>query len=275
MRKLICSLITKFGLITAALVFGFSVLIFAQEKIVIAGTGDSQQILRLLARAFESANPGKKIEVPDSIGSSGGIKSLLEGKCDLARSARPLKPKENSHNLTYKKFAFSPVVFAVSANVKLIDNLTVEQVIGIFSGKINSWDMLGGEKARIYVAMREEGDSSLEIIKDNIPQWKNIETFTGETLYSTPEVVNIIAGHKNTIGFIPIAMADKEKMNVLKLNGILPSVENVRNKSYKLIIPFSIIWKGELNGLAKAFVDFLSSPAAQKIMLENGVVPNN
>lgn len=149
-------------LITVILSFGLFTLVLAQEKIVVAGTGDSLQILRLLAGAFESANPGKKIEVPDSIGSSGGIKSLAEGKCDLARAAQPLKLKEMSNNLTYKEFAFSPVVFAVSANVKGFDNLANEQVTGIFSGEINSWDMLGGEKSKIYVAMREEGDSSLE-----------------------------------------------------------------------------------------------------------------
>ncbi len=269
MRKLRCYLMI------AVLFFCLFSSVFAREKIVIAGTGDSQTLLCLLAAAFESANPGKKVEVQDSIGSSGGIKSLVNGKCDLARIARPLKLKEKSYNLHYKEFAFSPIVFAASANVKGVDNLTEEQVTGIYSGAINSWDALGGEKARIYVVMREEGDSCLETIKNNISRWKNIETFAGEIIFSTPEAVNIISRHNNTIGFIPVEMVDKAKMKVLKLGGILPSVENVRNKSYKLIVPFSIVWKDDLDGLAKAFVEFLFSPAAQKIMLANGVVPGS
>ena len=54
-------------------------LAMAQNRIVIDGTGDSQQLLRILAKAFEQANPGTEVVVPDSVGSSGGVRSLLKG----------------------------------------------------------------------------------------------------------------------------------------------------------------------------------------------------
>ncbi|MDB4470643.1 substrate-binding domain-containing protein, partial [Deltaproteobacteria bacterium] len=79
----------------------------AQEQLVIDGTGDSQQLLRQLAQAYEAANPDSKIIVPDSSGSSGGVKALLKGKTDLARIARPLKAKEKAmaDDLNYRVFA--------------------------------------------------------------------------------------------------------------------------------------------------------------------------
>ena len=59
----------------------------AGGSLVIPGTGDSQELLQELARAFEHSHPGAKIEIPESIGSSGGIKNVIAGKAVLARVA--------------------------------------------------------------------------------------------------------------------------------------------------------------------------------------------
>jgi len=59
----------------------------AEETVVVCGTGDSQSLLRRLATEFERKNPGIKIEVPESIGSSGGIKATAKGECDIGRVA--------------------------------------------------------------------------------------------------------------------------------------------------------------------------------------------
>jgi len=114
------------------LVLLFATHAFASETLQIDGTGDSQQLLRELAAAFEAANPDSKIVVPDSIGSSGGVKALVNGKTDIARIARPLKAKEKqlADDLTYQAFAFSPVVFAANLPEQCVDNLTSEQVAG-------------------------------------------------------------------------------------------------------------------------------------------------
>ncbi len=70
----------------------------ADQRVTICGTGDSQAMLRSLALAYEKQHPGVSIDVPDSNGSSGGIKATASGKCDLGRVARPLQ--ENVMNLS-------------------------------------------------------------------------------------------------------------------------------------------------------------------------------
>ena len=82
---------------------------FAEDKITISGTGDSQNLLRVLAQHFESAHQGTRIDVPDSTGSGGGVKATAMGKCNLGRVARPIKENENtltlmSRILTIKNF---------------------------------------------------------------------------------------------------------------------------------------------------------------------------
>lgn len=245
----------------------------AQERIVVSGTGDSQELLRLLAADFEKANPGTKIEVSKSIGSSGAIRATAEGRCDLGRVVRPIKEKEKAYNLNYQVFAYSPLVFAVNPNVKGIDNLSFEQLVGIFSGKITFWSELGGAKQKIFVAQRETDDSSRLVLEKVIPGWKEIKNLAGEVIYSTPELVSTVAKYENTIGYTPLGMAKEKGLIVLKINGACPSVENIKNAKYELVVPFALVWKGELKGSSRAFVDYILSPAGQKIVAENGAAP--
>ncbi|HUU59812.1 MAG TPA: substrate-binding domain-containing protein, partial [Phycisphaerae bacterium] len=114
----------------------------AQQKLVVCGTGDSQDVLRQLGAAFEKANPGKTIEVPDSIGSTGGIEATAKGECGLGRVARQLKEKEKALGLSYAVFAFSPVVF-VADSAAGVEGLTRQQVLDVFSGTATSWTAVG------------------------------------------------------------------------------------------------------------------------------------
>ncbi len=266
MKKILGLVIISFFL------FGISVYGLAEERIVIDGTGDCQALLRILAAAFEKANPGTKIEVPDSVGSSGGIRAAAEGRCDFGRTVRPLKEKEKVYNLIYKPFAISPVVFCVNPNVT-VDGLTKEEVVGIFSGKITLWSELGGEKNKIYIVQREEGDSSRNLLISNIPALKELNEFAGEVFYSTPEALAVVARYQNTMGYGSLSEAKAANLKIMKLEGVYPSAENVKNGSYKVTTQFALVWKGELKGLAKAFLDFLLSPEGQKIIAENGGVP--
>ena len=247
--------------------------LFAQEKIVVAGTGDSQSLLRALAEAFEKVNPGKRIEIPDSIGSGGGIKSTAKGICNLGRVARPLREKENFLGLNYKVFACSPVVLVANPSITKVKNLSTKDIIGIYSGKITSWDILGEGKRKIYVVNRENGDSSRIVLERRISGFKDIKKLAGQVVYSTPGAVAIIKKHEDTIGYTSLAMTSGMKLVVMKINGIYPSVENVKNETYKLVTPLGLAWKGELQGLAKEFFDFLFSPEGQKIIIQNGAVP--
>jgi phosphate transport system substrate-binding protein len=241
----------------------------AEEKIVICGTGDSQGIFKALAAAFEKANPGTKVEVQDPIGTSGGIKAVAEGRCVLGRTARPIKEKEKAYNLNYKVFANTLVVFAVNPSVKGVDNLTFKQIVGIFSGKITSWAALGAEDRKIYMAQREKGDSCRIVLEENIPGWREIENFPGGEIFTTPEAVSTVAKYEDTIGYLPLSAIKGTSLVVIKVEGVYPSMDNVINGSYKLVVPLGLVWKGELKGLAKDFVDFIFSPEGKKIIAEN------
>lgn len=243
----------------------------AKQTIIICGSGDSQNLLRHLAAAYEQSHPDVSIDVQDSIGSSGGIKATAAGKCDLGRVARPLKEQEKALNLSYLLFADSPVVFLVNSSVTGVTGITGQQAAGIFSGAITRWSELGGPPEKIYVANREKGDSSRTIIEKHIPAFNGFDKPVGQILYTTPENIAAINRYKYTIGYSCLAEAENQpNIVVLQLDQLSPNRENVAQGAYRLVIPLGLVWKDEPGRQVKNFIDFLYSPAAEKIMADHG-----
>lgn len=242
------------------------------KVLVIPGTGDSQGLLRNLALLFTKNRPGITVEVPESVGSGGGIRSVLRGKNEIARVARPVTEKEFGQGLKSRIFAQAPVVFAVSPGLNGVTNLSLEQILGIYSGKIQTWDSLGGG-GKIYVMNREDGDSSRTVLENLVPGFKEIPTPAGAVVYTTPDAVQILLSSPNTIGYLPMPATAGTGLQILSVQDVPPSAANVRQKKYQMIVSFALVWKDPLSPLAQDFLDFLSSPAARKLMLENGAIP--
>lgn len=247
----------------------------AQEHLVICGTGDSQQLLRRLAGVFEENHPGVTVEVPDSIGSSGGVKATAGGRCDLGRIARPLREKEKKYHLDYRLFAYSPVVFLANANLKgKVKGVTASEVIAIFRGEIGQWDELGGPPEKIYVANREPGDSSRTVLEERLPGFAGIDPSVGRTIYTTPETIDTIAAYANTIGYSSLSAArHRDDVIILDFEGVSPSPGNVLSGAYGLTAPFGLVWAPPPSPLARRFLDFLMQDEAREIISTFGAVP--
>lgn len=244
----------------------------AAEKVRVCGTGDSQELLRKLGAAFEQANPGVTVEVPDSIGSDGGVKAAAAGECEIGRIARPLKEKERELNLTYRVFAFSPVVIVVNTDVT-VSELSGKQIVDIYSGKVKSWGDVGGVAAPITVVSREAKDSSRGQLNDRIEGFKAVESPVGVIAKTTPEALDTLVKTTKAIGYLPAAMVTDKPLKVLKVDGVAPTPGNVAQGKYPIVAPFGLVWKGHLKGGAAKFFEFLKSAGGKKIIIDYGVVP--
>ena len=245
----------------------------ALGKVVVPGTGDSQKLLRILAGEF-AAKTRIEVEIPDSIGSFGGIRSVAEGVARLARVARPVKGNEAGTALNYQVFAYSAVVIVANHGDDCVTDLSRTQLVDIFSGKRNNWQQLQNcPPAKIYVANREPGDSSRMALENHLPQLGEVIGRIGKIVYTTPELIEILQNYPDTIGYAPLAMVDQNRLRVFSLEGIEPTVENVHSGQYPLVIPLGLVWKGELVGEEKRFFDFLFSDLAQRRIAELGMIP--
>ncbi len=249
--------------------------VFSVERLVIPGTGDSQKLLRVAASQFMEDHTDLIIDIPDSVGSIGGIKRVLNGHAPIARIARPLNAMEKNSGLKSMVFAYTPVVLVANLPGECIDSLSKAEIVGIYSGEITSWHELGDcVEHKIYIANREEGDSSRLLIEENIPGFNKIEKFVGEIIYSTPEALHIIEDHQYTIGYLPLAMLKNSPLARLAINGLQPTAENLSTNKYPLAVPLGFTWKDEPTGASSLFIEFLFSPRGQEIIQAHDAVPS-
>ena len=254
-------------------VWVLSTTLLAHDRVVIAGTGDSQKLLRLLGLEYCRSHPNVVIEVPASVGSRGGLKALLEGRCDLARVARPLTANELYYNFSYLLFANSPIVFVIHKNVRAIESITQEMLLDIYAGRITRWEELGALSGKIYIANRERGDSSRDVIERVIPAFAQIESFAGKILYTTPEVARVLSEYENTIAYLPLSAVPESNVRVLNFSGIPATPLTVQSKTYPLVVSLGLVWHGVLDPVAADFIAFVRSSAGAKIILGSGAYP--
>lgn len=245
--------------------------VHAEETIAINGTGENQEVLRVLGKKFESLHPGVKVDVPDSIGSGGGIKALQKGKTDLARTGRPLKDAEKN-GLVETLFGKSPAVFATHPGVTKVDNLTTAQVLDIYSGKITNWQEVGGPDAKIYPTSRETGDSARSLLETSMPGFKEL-TFISKEFFTSAEAAKGVKENENTIGYFSMAATSAAGLTPLKIDGKNPVPGADGKTDYPHMISFYLVSTDKPTPLAQQFIDFCLSDEARTIMLANGTVP--
>ncbi len=253
----------------------FNIALASSKTLTINGTGDSQELLTKLGEKFEKLNPSVTVIIPASIGSGGGIKKVIHGDNNLGRTARALKKDEKSQGVKQIVFAYSPVVFVVNYDAERI-NFTVKNIMDIFSGKIKRFEDIADctVRGKIYVIRREPGDSSLNILRDNLAGFKDIKEYVGKIAYTSGETKRLLLKYKNTISYVALPNIKNSKLKIINVDNTLPTKENILSGKYKLITPFGLVYKGKLQGIHKQFIDFLKTKEAKEIMQNSGVVSN-
>lgn len=109
----------------------------ASGKIVVAGSSSVTPVMEKLAEAYKALNPDVTIEVQQS-DSTSGMKAALEGTCDIGMASRDLKDSELEGGLTPTAIAMDGIAVIVN-NQNGLQNITMDQIKGIFTGEITSW----------------------------------------------------------------------------------------------------------------------------------------
>jgi len=239
------------------------------EEVVIVGTGDGMHLLDTVGAAFNKAHPAVTITVPTSIGSSGGIKAVGGGKARIGRIARDIKSQEEAYGLTRVPIAKVAVSFFVNPGVG-VSALSIEQVVGIYGGRITNWKEVGGADVRIRVVRREDGDSSLGVLRRSFPGFSDLAiTAKSKITATTQENLEVVASTPRAIGFGPYPGAKAHPVKILTVGGLHPV-----DKDYPYFTTLSLIFK-EVNrtGSVATFIDFLTSPAGHQAIRQASGTP--
>ncbi len=237
----------------------------------VVGSTTVQPLAEVLAEAFEALEPDVIIIVQGG-GSSVGVRSAVDGNADIGMASREIKLSELQENpeLRIHTVARDGIAIVTELGVT-VDNLSKEQIQGIFAGEITNWNEVGGENLVITVVAREEGSGTRaafeELIMDDALIAENaiLQPSNGAVRTS----ISVIPG---AIGFLSFGYLDDQTKS-LAVNGFLPTAEFAATGSYEIVRPLNMITNGEPDGIAAVFLEFIMSEDGQAIVVSEGYLP--
>lgn len=234
------------------------------------GSTSMEKLIGALGESFMNLNKGVTFTY-NPTGSGSGITAVKEGRCDIGLSSRALKDEEKKDGLEGTVLAYDGIAIIVSPDNK-VEDLSVEQIADIYTGKITNWKDVGGADGEIVVIGREAGSGTRDGF-ESITKTKDSCAYRQE-LTSTGDVITTVAGNPNAIGYASLASV-KDTVKALKVDGVAPSDATVKDGSYKVQRPFVLVTvEGkELSPVAKAFFDYITSGKLEEIFKKAGVVP--
>ena len=127
----------------------------------------------------------------------------------------------------------------------------------------------------ITVVSREEGSGTrgafVELMKIQDDDGDHTVE-TAEISNSTSVVTQTVAGNTAAIGYISLGSLN-DSVNAVKVDGVEPTVENIKAGSYAVSRPFEICYKDEnLTDLGKDFISYIMSAEGQKIVDDEGYI---
>jgi phosphate transport system substrate-binding protein len=239
----------------------------SKAGITVAGSTSVEPFAELLAEEYIYRHPESHIYVQGG-GSTAGIEAAITGAANIGMSSRNLIGDEKKlHAVTIAKDAIAIIVNPKNP----IQNLSLEQIRLVFSGEIRNWKELAAPFHPIVLVTREEGSGTRESFQKFV-MGKGDISLEALVQDSNGAVRQVVASNHNAIGYISLGLVNAQ-VRAVKISGVEPNLTEIDNGKYTLVRPFLFIFKEEPVGEAKSFVEFVLSPLAQKLLLQEGLVP--
>lgn len=261
----------------------------AQPVTTIQNKGSDTMVNLALAwaEAYQAQHPEINFSVTGG-GSGTGITALQSQTADIANASRAIKTDEIE---AMQEQGFEPVEFVVARDAiavivnrtNPVDQLSLQQVSEIFSGKINNWSEVGGDDRPIVRLSRETNSGTHVYFLEEVLRQGDSDSeilFSPDTLL-LPSSVGITIetrDNPNAIGYDGLGyISDEVKIIAIAEHEgapyILPSIETVNDLRYPIARDLYMYTAGEPVGAIRRYLDWILTPEAQQIVKDLGFVP--
>jgi phosphate transport system substrate-binding protein len=215
-------------------------------------------------------------------GSGTGISALINGTTDVCEASRAMKDVEKKQladkagappvEITVAKDGLS--VYVNDSNP--INELTMDQLKAIFTGKVTSWKELGGADSKIIPYSRENSSGTYVFFKEHVLQNADY-TPRAQAMPGTAAVVNAVVKEKFGIGYGGAAYAKGIKVLKIKKDAaatpIAPEDKTIKDGTYPLSRPLFFYVRAKPSAEISAFTDWVLSGEGQGIVTKVGYFP--
>lgn len=267
------------------------------EKTVVSVKGSDTMVnlSQKWAEAYMKKNPSATIQVTGG-GSGTGIAALLNGTMDIANASRSLKEKEYAQA---KELGIVPIEVKVALDgiavivspTNPVNELTIEQLRNLFTGKITNWKELGGNDSPITLYGRENSSGTYEFFKEHVlGKDESGETrdfaSSAQVLQGTAALGEAVARDTKGVGYGGVGyFAVRTDVKILKVkeNADSPAIAPAENGK----VNYQAIWNNEYsisrylycytNGNSEKriqdFIEFILSKEGQDLVMKMEYIP--
>ncbi len=255
-------------------------IVAAGSSITIKGSDTLVRLGQRWAEEYMANNPEAVIQVSGG-GSGTGIAALLNGTTDICEASRDMKEKEyklaESKGLEPYRVTVALDGIAVFLNEKNpVENLTLAQLKGMYTGAVTNWKEVGGADSRIILYGRQNNSGTYVFFKDHVMDKEDYSDYT-QTLPGTAAVVNAVSRDPNSIGYGGLAWAKGVKFAGVKVHdtsvAVQPSTETVSGGDYPISRGLYWFFNGKPEGELKNLLNWALSAEGQALAEEIGYVP--
>jgi phosphate transport system substrate-binding protein len=260
---------------------------FSQQRgYYLTQSGADRHAVTLELRESTSDRAAAEIEIHSS-SSDEGFADLLAEEADIVLSSRALNPEElalakdagfgslstPSRNRVIALDALVPVVSPRNG----IQEISPEDLAGVFSGRISNWRDFGGVDAPIELHMRQPGAGAMAVFKNRIMDPASAEFAENISRHETDRaLVDAVSRNPFAIGLT--SLSELGNARPVALTGgcgfnANATPEALKSDDYPLTAPmFLYLRPGRLPAVGREVLRFLDSPAAQIAILRAGFV---
>lgn len=239
----------------------------ASGSIVVSGSSAMQPLVAAAAEEFMAENPDADIQV-NAGGSGTGLSQVSEGSVQIGNSDVFAEEKEGipADELVDHKVAVVGMTAAVNPNVG-VEDISKEDLKKVFTGEIKNWKELGGKDQKITLVNRPDSSGTrATFVKFGLDGETPAEGITED---SSNTVKKIISETDGAIGYLAFSYFTDESVTPLAVDGVEPTDENVQKGEFPIWAYQHSYTKGEADGLAKTFLDYMMSEDVQTGLLKD------
>lgn len=222
-----------------------------------------------------------------------GFNSLIKDEIDVLISTYPTDDiitfaKANGVDLEITPIAKDGFVFFTNSDNK-IDSLKVSDVQKIYTGQVKNWSEVGGDNIDIKAFQHPENSPTQNEMISSVMKNLKIVDAPKDVFYAKKfgEINDLIATYDNTEGALGYSYYYETKIlydtdgkinntiKILKLNGVMPSYDSIKNDDYPIISNYYLIRnKKNHSESLNIFADAVMSDRGKSVIKEAGYIEN-
>ena len=223
-------------------------------------------------------------------GSSTAFSDLLQGRAELGMSSRRIKEQERLSLLGKSGDLSEPGsehIIGLDGLAIIVNNdnpvaqLSIPQLVKIFSGAVTNWSELGGKDLPITLYARDENSGTWDSFKSMVLEPAKVSLAqSAQRFESSTQLSDSVAKDEGAIGFIGLPYVRRAKLLAISATksskAILPTHFTVSTEDYPLArrLYFYLPQKN-INIEAEEFVKFSATERGQSIVEDIGLVSQN